>query len=61
MSTPDIGLETLRHAARFAGMPLTDAELQALRPAVEMLLRSLAELERLPVADVEPTVQYRVI
>jgi hypothetical protein len=60
MSQP-IDLETLRCTARLAGFAWSDAELEAIRPLVEASLRLLAGLETLPLAEVEPTVQYRML
>ena len=37
------------------------ADLEPIRPAVARLLESLERLEQLPLAEVEPTTQYRVI
>jgi hypothetical protein len=59
MSTIDV--ETLRHAAQVSGFDFTASELQALRPAVERALQALARLEALPLASVEPVIQYRVV
>jgi len=53
-------LDELRLLARLADLGVHDEELEALRPAIERALASLAELERLPLGDVEPTTQYRV-
>jgi hypothetical protein len=55
-----IDLVSLRAGARLAGFDWTDAELDAIRPMVEASLRLLAELEELPLEDVEPTTQYRI-
>lgn len=60
MSQP-IDLDSLRTAARLAGFAWSDAELDAIRPMVEASLRLLAGLEQLPLDDVEPTTQYRVL
>jgi hypothetical protein len=54
-------LTTLRQAARLAGFEWTDAELQAILPAVETTRALLAALESLPLADVEPATRYTVI
>ena len=54
-------VETLRQAARVAGVALTDEELQTLRPAVEAALRLLATLDALPLEAIEPTTQYRIL
>jgi len=59
MSTLD--LESLRHAARLAGFDFTAADLEPLRPAIERALQALARLEALPLSDVEPLTQYRVV
>ncbi len=53
--------ETLRRLAELAGLSLTDAELDALGPGLERALGSLSGLERLPLSDIEPTTQYRVL
>ena len=55
-----LDLDALRAAARLAGFAWTDAELEAIRPMVEASLRVLAGLEELPLAEVEPTTQYRI-
>ena len=55
-----IDLVSLRAGSRLAGFDWTDAELDAIRPMVEASLRLLAELEELPLEDVEPTTQYRI-
>jgi hypothetical protein len=54
-------LDTLRRIAALAGYSWTDAELEALRPAVERALESLERLEDVPLGDVEPTTHYRVL
>ena len=59
MSTLD--LESLRHAARLAGFDFTAADLEPLRPAVELALQALERLEALPLASVEPVTHYRVV
>ncbi len=51
----EISVESLRRAAALGGFAWTDAELEAIRPAVQRLL------EHLPLGDVEPTTQYRVL
>ncbi|HEY7518394.1 MAG TPA: hypothetical protein VIE36_08895 [Methylomirabilota bacterium] len=60
MSQP-IDLDALRGSARLAGFDWTDAQLEAIRPMVEASLRLLARLEELPLDDVEPTTQYRML
>lgn len=60
MSQP-IDLETMRRVAGLAGFEWSDAELEAIRPLVDASLRMLAGLETLPLDDVEPTTQYRIL
>lgn len=60
MDTPD-DLLTLRRAARLAGFPWTDAELQTILPAVEGARALLATLETLPLAGVETATRYTAI
>lgn len=57
----EISVESLKRAAALGGFAWTDAELEAIRPAVQRLLASLAELEQLPLGAIEPTTQYRVL
>ncbi len=57
----EISLETLKRVTRLAGFDWTDAELEAIRPTVERTLDLLARLETLPLADIEPATQYRVL
>jgi len=57
----EISVESLRRTAALGGFAWTDAELEAIRPAVQGLLESLEQLERLPLGAVEPTTQYRVL
>ena len=57
----EISLETVKRLTRLAGFEWTDAELEAIRPMMERMLDLLARLETLPLADVEPTAQYRML
>ena len=57
----EISLDTLKRMSRLAGFDWSDAELEPIRPAVERLLEALERLDALPLGDVEPTTQYRVI
>jgi Asp-tRNA(Asn)/Glu-tRNA(Gln) amidotransferase C subunit len=57
----DIDSATLKRVARLAGFEFTDADLDTIRPALERALDGLARLEALPVASVEPTIQYRML
>ena len=51
----------MKRMAAAGGFAWTDAELEPIRPAVERLLDALDRLERLPLEDLEPTTQYRVL
>ncbi len=53
--------ETMRGASRAAGFSWSDAELEAIRPAVDALLGMLAKLDAVEVGEVEPTTQYRML
>jgi len=57
----EIDLETMRRTARLAGFDWSDGELEAIRPAVERNLALLARLETLPLGEVEPATQYRMV
>ena len=57
----EISVESLKRTAAFGGFTWTDAELEAIRPAVQRLLESLEQMDRLPLGSVEPTTQYRVL
>ncbi len=57
----EIDVETLRRLAAFGGFAWTDAELESLRPTVEHLLEMLERLEAVPIGELEPTTQYRVL
>ncbi len=57
----EINLDTLRRITRLAGFDWTDAELDAIRPVVERTLEMLGRLEALPLGEVEPVTQYRVL
>jgi Asp-tRNA(Asn)/Glu-tRNA(Gln) amidotransferase C subunit len=56
-----LDLDTLRRLASLGGFSWSDSELEAIRPALERALAGLERLERLPLAEVEPTTQYRVL
>ena len=56
-----VDLDALRGSARVAGFDWTDAQLEAIRPMVGAALRLLASLEDLPLGDVEPSTQYRML
>jgi len=57
----DLDLATLRSFAAVAGFDFSDAELEALRPALDRALAQLRHLEALPVAALDPAVQYRML
>jgi len=57
----EVSLDALKRASRLAGFDWSDAELEAIRPAVARALDLLARLESLPLANLEPTTQYRVL
>ncbi len=57
----EISVELLKRTAALGGFDWSDAELEPIRPAVARLLEALERLEQLPLGDVEPTTQYRVI
>ncbi len=57
----EINLDTMRRMTRLAGFDWTDSELEAIRLPVERALDQLARLEALPLGQVEPATQYRVI
>jgi len=57
----EIDVEIVRRMAALGGFVWTDAELESLRPAVERLLEMLERLEAVPIGELEPTTQYRVL
>lgn len=57
----EISVDSLRRTAALGGFTWTDAELEAIRPAVQRLLESLEQLEQTPIGEIEPTTQYRVL
>lgn len=57
----EISLDTLKRLTRLAGFDWADAELEAIRPTLERSVDLLARLETLPLAEVEPATQYRVL
>jgi hypothetical protein len=59
MRTTD--LDTLKRAAHLAGFDFADADLEPVRAAIERALQALDRLESLPLASVEPVIQYRVV
>lgn len=61
MESVPIDLETMRRLAGLARLELSDADLEAMRPAVHAWARLMAAVESLPLAEVEPAVQYRML
>jgi len=61
LAAMDIDLVSLRAVAHVAGFAFTDTELEALRPALERAFEQLARLEQLPVAAIDPAIQYRML
>lgn len=59
--TQPVDLETLRRTARLAGFEWSDAQLEAIRPLVQSALRLLEGLDTLPLDELEPTTQYRML
>jgi hypothetical protein len=57
--TPD--LEFWQQLARCSGFEWSVADLEPIQATLEQVRATLAELHRLPLKDVEPTVQYRVL
>jgi len=54
-------LDTLRALARAQDLALTDAELASLLPLVQAGRSLLAALAEVPLDDVEPSCQYRIL
>jgi Asp-tRNA(Asn)/Glu-tRNA(Gln) amidotransferase C subunit len=57
----EITSELLRQQARLSGFDWTEAEVEKLRGIVARAFEALARLEQLPLHDVEPTTQYRML
>lgn len=57
----EISLDTLKRLTCLGGFDWSDAELEAIRPTLERTLDLLARLEALPLGEIEPTTQYRVL
>ena len=56
-----LSLAAMREIARAHGFEWTDAELEALRPAVERTLALLQRLETLVPPTLDPTTQFRIL
>jgi Asp-tRNA(Asn)/Glu-tRNA(Gln) amidotransferase C subunit len=57
----EIGVEGMKRMATAGGFAWSDAELESIRPAVERMLDALERLESVPLGEVEPTTQFRVL
>jgi Asp-tRNA(Asn)/Glu-tRNA(Gln) amidotransferase C subunit len=57
----DLSPDVLRQLVRLAGLECSEAELEALRGPAGRAQTALERLERLPLRDVEPATQYRVL
>ena len=53
-------IDTMRAIARLHGFDWSDAELEAMRPAVEANRRLLERLDSRPIDGVDPSTQYRL-
>ena len=58
---PSLSLEVMRGMAALEGFSWSDEELEAIRPAVERLQAGLDVLASLPLGEVEPGGQFRMI
>jgi hypothetical protein len=59
-SAPD-DLDVLRRLANAAGFSWSDAELESLRPLIAQARAALEGLRTLPLHEVEPATQFRVL
>jgi hypothetical protein len=57
----EIDVEGMKRMAAAGGFAWTDAELESIRPAVERMLDALGRLESVPLGELEPTTQFRVL
>jgi len=57
----EISVETMKRMAALGGFAWTDDELAPIQPAAQRLLEALERLERVPLGEIEPTTQYRVL
>ena len=53
--------KTLRRMAALLGYDWVDEELEVLLPQVERSLEMVERLDALPLRDVEPALQYRIL
>ncbi len=54
-------IDEMRTVMRLRGFEWSDAELEAIRPAVEAGLKALASLDALPLESSDPIVQFRIV
>ncbi len=54
-------IDTLRTLAKLQGLDLTDEELAGLLPLVQAGRSMMATLRDVPLIDVEPSFQYRIL
>ncbi|HEV8437988.1 MAG TPA: hypothetical protein VGT40_07835 [Methylomirabilota bacterium] len=58
---PSLTIDALRTLATRQGLDLTDEELAGLLPLVQAGQAMMESLRALPLADVEPSSQYRMV
>lgn len=56
-----VNVKTLRRMAALLGYDWADEEIEALLPQVEKSLEMVERLDALPLHNVEPALQYRVL
>jgi Asp-tRNA(Asn)/Glu-tRNA(Gln) amidotransferase C subunit len=56
----ELSIPVMQRMAALAGFEWTDAELEALRPAVERSLALIKKLESIGLSETEPTTQFRM-
>ena len=56
-----VNAKTLRRMAALLGYDWGDEELEVLLPQVERSLEMVERLDALPLRDVEPALQYRIL
>lgn len=57
----DVSAKTLKRMAALAGFDWSEEEIEALLPVVERNLEMVERLDGLPLRDVEPAAQYRIL
>ena len=56
-----VNAKTLKRMAALLGYDWSDEEIEALLPRVEKSLEMVDRLDALPLRDVEPALQYRIL